>query len=66
MNTETIIQPILPYNYIWFNNKVLSASQTDEYNRYTNTINKEFYSESKNYLKDNRNKFLKLCFRGLN
>jgi len=56
----------IPYGYVWFNGKVLCNAWTDSYNQYTSDIDRASREDTRNYLADNRHKFLVWCFSRIN
>ncbi|MBY0292144.1 MAG: GNAT family N-acetyltransferase [Alphaproteobacteria bacterium] len=57
-------QEQIPHGYKWaIINDKLSNAEVDSYNRYTDDYNKAGSSEAKEFFLDQRNKYLKECFK---
>jgi hypothetical protein len=54
-------QPMINYNYKWFTGAVLSNPEIDGYNTYTVDLNRTTDTETRDFLMDQRHKYLVLC-----
>ena len=54
-------QKIINYGYVWLGGVILSNAEVDGYNGYTQDLNRTDDIDTRNFLLDQRHKYLCLC-----